>query len=229
MTLTRILLCTVLVLSLGACASAPPIHYFSLDDGRPTAAGAQDGPRVAVTQVNLPDLVDRPQLVMRTADHRLQINDQYEWAEPLRRQISHVIARDLGEALDSGRVMALPVDAQDFDVDFKVILDIQRLEIMSGQGVDLDVVWRVTLRDGAMFLGRSHVREPLETTSESGGYPAAVAAQSRALRSVAVDIASLINRCLGEMAMGVVSTDEGSGSIASCVGLVKGRTRESSR
>jgi hypothetical protein len=177
--------------------------------------------------VNLPDLVDRPQLVMRTADHRLQINDQYEWAEPLRRQISHVIARDLGEALDSGRVMALPVDAQDFDVDFKVILDIQRLEIMSGQGVDLDVVWRVTLRDGAMFLGRSHVREPLETTSESGGYPAAVAAQSRALRSVAVDIASLINRFLDEIAMYEVSTDEGPAPVVACGNPAKQQARES--
>lgn len=229
MTLIRRLLCTVMTLVVCACASSPPVRYFSLDDGRPTVAGSPDGLSVAFTQINLPDLVDRPQLVMRTADHSLQINDQYEWAEPLRRQIPNVVARDLGEALNSGRVVALPIDGQDFDADFKVMLDIQRLEVISGQGVDLDVVWRVTSRDGGMFVGRSQVREPLEATSESSGYPAAVAAQSLALRSVAIDIASLINRCLDEIAMYDVSTDEGPGSFESCRYRPKEPAQESGR
>lgn len=229
MTLIRRLLCTVMTLVVCACAISSPVQYFSLDDGRPTVAGSPDGLSVAVTRINLPDLVDRPQLVMRTADHSLQINDQYEWAEPLRRQIPNVVARDLGEALNSGRVIALPIDGQDFDADFKVMLDIQRLEVISGQGVDLDVVWRVTSRDGGTFVGRSQVRKPLEATSESSGYPAAVAAQSRALRNVAIDIASLINRCLDEIAMYDVSTDEGPGPIALCGGLAKKRTQEPSR
>lgn len=189
MTSLRTLLCALLPLALGACASSPPIHYLSLDDGQPAAVGSPIGLRVAVTQVNLPEIIDRPQLVVRSGGHQLQLSDQYEWAEPLRRQIPRLIARDLGEALDSGRVVALPVDAQDFDPDFKVVLDIQRLEVIDGQGVDLDVVWRVDTRDGKTFFGRSLVQEPLKIASEADGYQAAVAAENRAFRSVSANIA----------------------------------------
>lgn len=229
MTLTRILLSTALALAVGACATSPPIHYFSLDDGRPTVVRSPNGPSVAVTQVNLPDLIDRPQLVMRTTGHQVQFSDQYEWAEPLRRQIPQVIARDLGETLDSGCAMALPIDAQDFDVDFKVMLDIQRLDVIPGQGVDLDVIWRVTSRDGGMFVGQSQVRKPLEATAGPSGYPAAVAAQSNALRAVAADIGTLINRCRGEMTVDSAQIDDGSSSAALCGGLTNRRTRESGK
>lgn len=208
----RTLLCAVLFSALGACASSPPIHYFSLDDERPTAVGSPVGVRIAVTQVNLPDLIDRPQLVVRSVGHQLRLDDQYEWAEPLRRQIPRVIARDLGEALDSGRVVALSIDAQDFDPDFKVMLDIQRLEFVAGQGVDLDVVWRVESRDHQTYLGRILVREPVEATTEPNDYQAAVTAQRRALRSAAANIASGIANWVSDKASDGFSVDRGTAS-----------------
>ena len=207
MTPIRTLLCALLTLAVCACASSPPVHYFSLDDGGPTVQGSQDGPRIAVTQVNLPDVIDRPQLVVRTAGHQLRLDDQYEWAEPLRRQIPRVIARHLGEALDSGRVVALPIDAQNFDADFKVMLDIQRMEVISGQKVDLDVVWRVEPRNGKIFFGRSQISEKIETTTGPGTYEAAVAAQSRALKGAAVNIAAGIASRPGDTTLDGLSPD----------------------
>lgn len=207
MTPMRTLLCVLLPLALGACTSSPSIHYLSLDDGQPATVGSPMGLSVAVTQVNLPELIDRPQLVVRSSGHQLQLSDQYEWAEPLRRQIPRLIARGLGKALDSGRVVALPVDAQDFDPDFKVVLDVQRLEVIAGQCVDLDVVWRVDTRDGKAFFGRSLVQEPIETASEADGYQAAVAAESRAFRSVSANIALGITDWLNATAHDGLSTN----------------------
>ncbi len=201
MTPMRILLCAVLPLTLGACASSPPIHYFSLDDGKPTPMGSPAGLHVVVTQVNLPELIDRPQLVIRTAGHQLQLDDQYEWAEPLRRQVPRVVARHLGQALDSSRVFALPIDAQSFDPDFKLMLDIQRLEVISGKYVELDAVWRVEPRAGKIFFGRSLVLTGIEPAKEPGGnYAEAVAAQNRALQGLTTNIAAGIAGWLKEMA-----------------------------
>lgn len=183
----------VLSLTVAACASSPPVHYLSLDDGRPAPLGSPGGFRVAVTQVNLPDLIDRPQLVVRIAGHRLRIDEQYEWAEPLRRQIPRVIAGYLGGALDSARVVALPIDAQNFDLDFKVMLDVQRFEVIAEERVDIDVVWRVEARDGKSSFGRSVVREVIDTTTDSGDdYANAMTAANRALQSAAKDVASAI-------------------------------------
>ncbi|HEX8989893.1 MAG TPA: PqiC family protein [Rhodocyclaceae bacterium] len=145
--------------ALVGCSGSAPIRYFSLDDGESAPPGSPNGPRVAIVQVNLPELVDRSQLVVRAAGHRLQICDEDRWAEPLRRQIPRLLARDLGVALDSGRVVTLPIDARNFEVDFKVSVDVQRLEAVVGRGVELDAVWRVESRDGRTFFGRTRVWE----------------------------------------------------------------------
>lgn len=197
MTNIRTFLCAALSLTLGACANSPPIHYFSLDDGRPSVARACASPRIAVTQVSLPEIVDRPQLVVREPGHQLQINDQYAWAEPLRRQIPRAVARGLGEELDSFCVVALPLDAHDYDMDYYLALDIQRLEVISGQGVNLDVIWRMTSRKDKTLVGRSMVTEAIARTETQDEYGAVVAAHSRAMRRLAASIAADIRKHLG--------------------------------
>jgi uncharacterized lipoprotein YmbA len=139
--------------------------------------------------VNLPEIIDRPQLVVRSGAHQVQLIHQNEWAEPLRQQIPRVVARDLATSLNSGRVVALAIDAQDLELDFKVVLDIQRMEVVSGQWADLDVLWRLYARDGSSFIGRSVVREGIAPLGKTDDYQAVVAAQRRAWRGVAANIA----------------------------------------
>jgi uncharacterized lipoprotein YmbA len=188
----RILFSIVLSAGLCACASSPPVRYFSLDDGRPTAFASPSGVSVAIVHVDLPEVVDRPQLVVHSAGHRVQLSDRDRWAEPLRRQVPRLLARDLSVALDSARVVALAMDAQEYAIDFKVVVDIQRLDVVSGQGVELDAVWRVEPRNGRAFFGRAMVREGLEATAASDEYAAAIDAQRRAFHAMAESIAAAI-------------------------------------
>ena len=192
MTNVRTLFYVALTCALGACANSPAVQYFTLDDGKPAAMQSQEGPSVAIAQVSLPELIDRPQLVVRTPGHQVKINDMYAWAEPLRQQIPRLLARSIGEELDSFNVVSLPVDAQDYEMDFYVSLDVQRLEAVAGEGVNLDVIWRVVSRDGVVLTGRCMVTEPLATKESGNEYRTAVAAQSRAIRSVARQIAGVI-------------------------------------
>ena len=185
----RRLLNLLLAVCLTGCASSAPIRYFSLDDGRPATAVAVDGLRVTIRLADLPELIDRPQLVVRTAGHQVQLSELNQWAEPLRRQVPRLLARHLGEALDSGRVLAQPADVRDFNADFKVTVDIQQLEAVAGRSVEFDAPWRAERRDGQVFFGRSLGAEPVAGVTPND-YPAIVAAQSQALRRVAADIAA---------------------------------------
>lgn len=169
---------------LAGCASTPTVFY-TLDEGAPAASPRGSAPSIAVTQVSLPELIDRPQLVVRTAANRMRISEQQRWAEPLRREIARVIADDLGRLLDSSRVAALPLDAQRFDADFRLTLDVQRLEAVEGQGADVDILWRLEARQGNAIAGRSTLREP----GAGDDAAALVAAQRRALARVAADVA----------------------------------------
>jgi uncharacterized lipoprotein YmbA len=177
------------------CSGSAPVRYFSLEDGESPPPGARDGARVAIVQVNLPELVDRAQLVVRTSGHRLQVSDQDRWAEPLRRQIPRLLARDLGVALNSGRVVTLPIDARNFDVDFKLTVDIQRLEVVLDRGVELDALWRVEQRDEQVFFGRTRVWQSIGSSADS--YAAAVASQRLAFLGLARKLAEQIIKGVG--------------------------------
>lgn len=193
MTSLRKLLCLLLSVGLSACASSPLLRYYALDDARPMTVGLPDGVSVAIIQVNLPELVDRPQLVTRSADHRVQLSDNDRWAEPLRRQVPRLLARDLGVALNSGRVVALGVDARELDVDFRVVVDVQQLEVVSGQRVELDAVWRIERRNGRPVFGRSQVLERLGDGAAPDDHAAAVDAQRRVFGTLAKNIAAKIS------------------------------------
>lgn len=183
--------CISVVGLLGACASAPPpVHHVTLDDGRARTTRSSMVPSVAVVRANVPDVIDRPQLVLRSDGNHVALSEEYRWAEPLRREIPRVIANDLGEWLDSSRVAALPTDADGFNVDFKLTLDFQQLDAVVGQGVDVDVLWRIEPRSGPSFVGRSSLRQPLEGSVVDT--PALVTAQRQVLRRVAAEIATEI-------------------------------------
>jgi len=181
------LACIAALVTLGACASAPPARHITLDDGRPPVAKSSITPGIAVIRVNVPDLIDRPQLVFRSDGNHVALSDQYRWAEPLRREIPRLIANDLGELLDSSRVAAVSAEDTGFTVDFKLVLDFQQLDAIVGKGVDVDVLWRIEPLGGKAFVGRSSFRQPLAESAADTS--ALVATQRQALRHVAAEIA----------------------------------------
>lgn len=172
------------------CSSTPQPFFYTLDNGPASPSPQGMTPSVVLTQTSLPELIDRPQLIVRTGNNQVRISEQHRWAEPLRREIPRVLANDLGQLLGSSRVIALPIDAQGFTADFRVSLDIQRLEASDKNGADIDLLWRIEDRQGKTITGRSTLREA--TISED--YVALVAAQRRALSRVAVDIAERIRQ-----------------------------------
>ena len=180
------LACIAAIAFLGACASAPPARHLTLDDGGPRTTRLSAAPSIAVVRANVPEIIDRPQLVLRDG-HQVTLSEQYRWAEPLRREIPRVIANDLGELLDSSRVAALPTDAEGFAVDFKLTLDFQQLDAVVGQGANIDVLWRLEHRSGKTLVGRSSFRQPVAGAATDTH--ALVAAQRQALRRVAAEIA----------------------------------------
>lgn len=190
MKLPTLLACITAITTLGACASPPPARHVTLDDNRPPVARAALTPAIAVGRSNVPDLVDRPQLVLRTEGNQVTLSEQYRWAEPLRREIPRLIASDLGELLDSSRVAALAAEEAGFPVDFKLTLDFQQLDAVVDQGVDVDVLWRLEHRNGTSFAGRSSFRQPL--AGPAAEHTALVAAHRSAVRRVASDIAKKI-------------------------------------
>lgn len=189
-------LCAALLVAaiLSGCSTSLPPVYFTLDDGVSSTSLQGTSPSVAITQVSLPDLIDRPQLVVRTGTNRVLVSEQQRWGEPLRRAIPRVLADDLGRLLNSSRVVSMPIDFQRFDADYHVSLDVQRLDATEKQGADVDILWRIENRQGRTIAGRSILHEP----ADHEGYLDLVQSQRRGLARVAAEIAGQIaNQPLG--------------------------------
>jgi uncharacterized protein len=182
----------LLTVLLAACNTAPPTFYYTLDnDSRPL--GSQRSPSLLVLPAALPELLDRPQWVLQTSDGQVAIRESRRWAEPLRNEISRVVANELGRLLDSSQVLALNGGSPEFAADYRLRLDVLRVDATLGKGVALDVFWRLEPRQGKVLTGRSRLHEAAEGVDEVA-YEQLLLAQRRALRQVAKEIAAELQR-----------------------------------
>lgn len=173
----------VLILMLGACGSPPRERFYTLDAPEPPAA-VEGAPSIAVGPVTIPEIVDRPQLVVRVRANEVVLTEQERWAEPLRGAIARVVAANLAIAL--GARVAAPRNG---DADYRVVLDVQRFD-SADEGALIDAVWTVVPRSGERRFGRSVVREKPQRKE----YDALVAAHSAALAAISREIAAAIRK-----------------------------------
>lgn len=180
---------------LAACASAPE-HFYTLSAVAPAAAApparqsaAPDARySLAVGPVKVPEIVDRPQFVIRQGENRVDIVEQHRWAQPLRAEIASALADDLRRRLPQARV-SLYNDNGMQKPDCHVVLNIERFDGAPGQAASIQGAW--SLRCASPDLGqvdrtgRAFVQEPVR----GDGYEELAAAYSRALSALAARIA----------------------------------------
>jgi len=190
--LAMTMLCLTAAL-LAGCSRSPRVVYYTLSPAVAQEDGAQTAVTVTVGPVTLPALLDQPQLVVQTSLNQVDILEIHRWAEPLKSGLGRIIAADLAMLLPRARVSSYPQNAG-LDADYRVQVDIQRLEMTVGQGVVLEALWSVRpAATGEAKTGRSLITEPAPT----GGYDALVAAQSRALAALSRDLARAVLEASG--------------------------------
>ncbi len=175
---------------LAGCGSPPKERFYTLSAAgiaaKATAAEARD--HVVVGPVTLPEVVDRPQLVVRIGANEVAILEQHRWAEPLKSEIPRLIARTLSQLLGTSRVSAYPESASQ-EAGLRVAVDILRFDAAPGIEVTIEALWSVRrLPGGKPTMGKSVVREPIA----GEGYDTVVAAYGRALATLSHDIAQAV-------------------------------------
>lgn len=187
--LTLLVTVAACVAALAGCASSPKSDFYTLS---PTAPPASLPPAAPITvlmgAVSVPELIDRPQIVVNTGDNKVDIDEFARWADSLKSQISRVIRADLAQQLNGARVSASPMGG-DPTAAYRVQVDVQRFEAALGDAATVEVLWSVSPPGkGQRMDGRSTVREPCA----GPGFDAVVAAYSQALGAVSQDIAAAI-------------------------------------
>jgi uncharacterized protein len=178
--------------ALPGCGSSPKQTYYTLSadaavNGAIPASG-ESAYSIAVGSITLPEVVDRPQFVLRAGPNEVTFVELHRWAGPLKSEIPRIVADNLAADLNVKRVTAYPQNAGE-NADYRVLIDIQRFDSTLGESVTIDALWTVKrTSDGALRTGRSTARE----SSSGGTYEAVVAAHSRALATISREIAEAI-------------------------------------
>lgn len=178
--------CCILAAVWAGCAS-PRSDFYTLSRLAKAAPASADY-SVVVGPVSVPEIVDRPQIVVRTGPNQVFIDEFHRWGSPLRDDIARGIAGNLAALLGCPRVSVFPNPAFPA-AKYRVTVDVMVFDSSPGESAVLDAVWVVrSALDGAIRTGRTTGRE----TVSDAGYTALVAAHSRALEKLSGDIADAI-------------------------------------
>lgn len=180
-----ILLC---VMALTGCGTSSLPRYYMLVPNQAAVPLPRSNPgqaRIGIDAITLPEVVDRPQLVLRSNTHEVGLAQDRRWAEPLKQAIPRLLAQHLAQRLDNPLVAALPQRLA-IDPDYRVQLDIQRFEGRLGEAVLVEASWAIRQGNGELLAsGRPLVRQAVA----SGSHEDLVAAYVRALSAIGDELA----------------------------------------
>lgn len=176
----------LLLLGLLGCSTTPPAAFYTLSPGL-AAPGAALPLTLGLTLSEFPEALDRPQLMLRTGENRLDIQELHRWAAPLEGQVQRVLRENL--ATTGARVETYPWP-RDFAPERQIRLAITRFDGRPGATADLQARWTIGAADGTPILTRTAAySEPAGDSIET-----LVAAQNRLLERLAVEIVGSV-RC----------------------------------
>jgi uncharacterized lipoprotein YmbA len=192
-----IVMSALVIGTLVGCGTSPEPRFYTLSTGEtPTRASDKETKReyiVAVGPVTMPELVDRPELVVRVGANQVALLEQHRWAEPLRSEVARAVAENLGSLLHGSQVITY-LNSTMPETDYRVLLDIQRFDSTLGEAVMIDAFWTIRPSTGKEpKTGRSVVQE----FTIGKDYEALVAAHVRALHTLSSEIADAIRSSIG--------------------------------
>jgi uncharacterized protein len=181
------------ILLLGGCSS-PDARFYVLTDtatpAQPPADTATGIAAIGIGPVELPEYLDRPQIVTRTDQNELQLAEFDKWAAPLKDNVIQVLAQNLGAFSPGNKVTVYPWKRAT-PLDYQVTIKITRFDrTVDGDSV-LNAHWAVLTGDGGKELAAHDARY---TERPAGaGSRATVAAMNRSLERFSQDIANTLN------------------------------------
>src|SRR5262249_16726502 len=146
------LACAMSLAMAGCLGSSRPARFYTLEPVQ-----VRDGPdssatdaTLAVGPVELPDYVDRPQIVTRTGANELVISEVDRWGRSLDNQISNSLVTTLRDRLDSEQITVVPWGSALLSggSSYRVKVRVSRFDGILGQSVVLQARWELCVRSG---------------------------------------------------------------------------------
>ena len=184
----RIFLCILLLVSVG-CATSPPARFYLLSPpaAQPMADQMQKKILQVSLQVQVPDYLDRPQIMIREDTHRLSLAELDRWAEPLSRMLTQFLAQHL-----TAGPLPVQVNTPDSGRDeVRIWIQILRLDGKPGGRVTLETNYRIASPE--MNEGRVHFFSAA-APAPGQGLPGLVQAHEQVVQELASELTQALQK-----------------------------------
>ncbi len=191
------LLCGALALMLCSAAGCSwilgprpdPSQFFVLTPDNAGAPGTSSSNlALGLGPIKFPDYLNRPEVVTRVANNRLDLSENRRWAEPLKKNFERVLAENLSNLLGTGEIRNFPW-YRPAKIDYHLTIDVYRFESDDSHTAHLKATWEIKApdTDTVLYSGRSDISEPA-AQGEAGAE-----ALSRAEAKFSREIADAVN------------------------------------
>jgi hypothetical protein len=181
---------------LGGPGKTPPTRYYVLNssssaENETVSVAILKDDTVGVGPIKLSQVLDRPQIIVRTSKNEIRIADLERWAGPLHEMVANVMVDNLTALLPGTEILKFPWPVT-IPVTYQVTMDITQFDGMPGGDVILKARWGILGENGTKVLAnkQSMLNEPIQenTIAEM------VSAQSRLLAKFSHEIAMEIKK-----------------------------------
>jgi uncharacterized protein len=197
---THALYAMIAMIILGGCVSSPPPRFYTLSPV--TSQGgigstALKGPRsiIAIAPIEIPDYLDRPEIVTRSSHNRLSLAESDLWGGSLKADIHRVLTENLSTVL-SADGFTIVSWKPGMPIQYRVTVHVTRFDIKPGNNILLAAQWTVSGKDGKsnLMISNSSFTEYIS----SDDLTTAVSGMSSALGKLSGEIARKVRSLKGE-------------------------------
>ena len=190
----------VIALAIAGCGSSPSAKFYILntvDRNVSTSAAPIKDQSVAVKvgPVSIPDTLDHSQIVTRSGENMLTLDEFNRWGGDFQSDIQRIIGENISIFLPTDQVI-LSSEVSLVSADFQVVINVREFDGKLGGIVTLNADWTVTHKgkEKTVMAKKSVLQENADGTD----YQAYVAAQSRLLAKLSQEITDEIRNQLNK-------------------------------
>ncbi len=180
------LLACAMSFALASCfGTSRPSRFYTLEplQVRDNPGATATDATLAVGPVELPDYVDRPQIVTRSGSNELVIAEFERWGGSLDMQISGSLVATLRDRLAPQQIAVVPWKSAILSsgTAYRVTVSVSRFDGVPGQSVVLQARWELCTRSGGKEESLGAKEGSVTEHIDGSDYDALVAAMERAL------------------------------------------------
>jgi len=183
---STLFLTLIATLAVIGCSSAPTTSYYTLNTLPAATAHSSSDLVLAIGPIDLPEYLQRPQIVTRPEGNRLLVDEFNRWGGSLEEEIDRVLAQRLGGLLGTQRIYSYPSRIV-ADLDYRVSINVRAFDGTLGQTVTFDVAWSIINEHNSQVIHSDQAH--YQATVTGSDYNAYVAALSDSLEQFSHDLA----------------------------------------